>query len=82
MKKTNLKRMFGMVVGALALASLVLLSDGTHYTHRAAGLDGGPHPNVTFDGMPESVSPGHDFTFTLLFDNTGTGPGYNPYIEL
>ena len=40
------------------------------------------HGPLPLHEMPKEVSPGHDFTFTLTFENTGPGPGYGPYIDL
>ena len=40
------------------------------------------HGPLPFHEMPKEVSPGHDFTFTLTFENTGTAMGYGPYIDL
>jgi uncharacterized repeat protein (TIGR01451 family) len=39
----------------------------------------GPLPYIQ---LPDEVSPGDDFKFTLTFRNTGPGLGYGPYIDL
>ena len=79
--KGHMEPKLKLLLGALALAALVLLSGHTGNI-RGGGVGAGPlaNPGVAFDEMPAEVSPGHDFTFTLTFQNTGTGPGYNPYI--
>ncbi len=40
-----------------------------------------PGVGVSLD-MPDSVFLGEDFNFTATFDNTGTDPGYGPFMDL
>ena len=39
----------------------------------------GPLP---YHELPRETSPGHDFVFTLTFENSGPGIGFGPYIDL
>lgn len=40
-----------------------------------------PVPSVTVS-VPAEVFIGENFSFTVAFDNTGTVPGYGPFIDL
>ncbi len=40
------------------------------------------HGPLPYLQLPDEVSPGDDFKFTLTFRNTGPGLGYGPYIDL
>ncbi len=62
-------------VAAQAGAPVVPLAD----TNPIVNFYHGPLP---YHEMPGEVSPGHDFKFTLTFENPGPGTGYGPYIDL
>ncbi|MBC8095667.1 MAG: hypothetical protein H7Y43_07630, partial [Akkermansiaceae bacterium] len=48
----------------------------------AASGSAAPVPFVSFDKVPSEVMIGSEFTFTIMFKNTGTTPGYGPFIDL
>jgi uncharacterized repeat protein (TIGR01451 family) len=37
---------------------------------------------VQIENVPQEVLIGEEFTFTVVFDNVGTDPGYGPFIDL
>ncbi|RLD07296.1 MAG: hypothetical protein DRI32_01110, partial [Chloroflexi bacterium] len=51
------------------------------------GKTGNPRPLMAATpslslGVPSTVMLGEEFTFTATFDNTGTDPGYGPFIDI